>query len=468
MKTLSLPATWTRQQHETGTGTTIHFACTGKGQHSAYAAQIVIDQFAQDRAALSGAQPLAMNNAHHARAHVQAFRQKLAQDMFRLRCSQSVQIQFCLDPIVATTQIAEDLHTDARTLEENFISRLDDGCQRMAQISEAFGQHGKVISPREPGFGFALGHGFAAHGNFHLKPAHATHGLAKCTAICQFVVALRFAQLEASGGQQFLVYLCLQFLARSRMKILVSNDDGYRAEGIVRLNEALGSLASTTIMAPDRNRSGASNSLTLDVPLRVFESEKNVYFVTGGTPTDCVHIAISGYFRHEFDLVCAGINDGANLGDDTLYSGTVAAAIEGRFLGLPTVAFSLCMEPDSGRHFAAAARVAHSLIERLIESPLERGFTLNVNIPDVPFEQIRGMKATRLGGRHRSKPIIPTTDPKGRKLYWIGPSGDGQDAGEGTDFDAVARGYVSVTPLQIDLTRHTALAGISEWLKPLA
>lgn len=251
------------------------------------------------------------------------------------------------------------------------------------------------------------------------------------------------------------------------MQILVSNDDGYRAEGIVRLNEALRPLARTTIVAPDRNRSGASNSLTLDVPLRVFEAEPGVHYVAGGTPTDCVHIAISGYFDFEFDLVCSGINDGANLGDDTLYSGTVAAAIEGRFLGLPTVAFSLCMEPDSQRNFASAARVANTLIGRLLESPLERGFTLNVNIPDVPHGEIRGIKATRLGGRHRSKPIVPISDPKGRRMYWIGPAGEGQDAGEGTDFDAIARGYVSVTPLQIDLTRHAALATVADWLKPL-
>jgi 5'-nucleotidase len=251
------------------------------------------------------------------------------------------------------------------------------------------------------------------------------------------------------------------------MKILVSNDDGYLAEGIVRLNEALQGLATTVVMAPDRNRSGASNSLTLDVPLRVFESAPGVHFVTGGTPTDCVHIAISGYFDYEFDMVCSGINDGANLGDDTLYSGTVAAAIEGRFLGLPTIAFSLCMEPDSGRHFATAARVAASLVGRLQESPLERGFTLNVNVPDVPFDEIKGIKATRLGGRHRSKPIVPVSDPKGRRMYWIGPSGGGQDAGPGTDFDAVASGYVSVTPLQIDLTRHSALPSITQWLKPL-
>jgi 5'-nucleotidase len=252
------------------------------------------------------------------------------------------------------------------------------------------------------------------------------------------------------------------------MRILVSNDDGYLAEGIRKLNGALAGLGQTTIMAPDRNRSGASNSLTLDVPLRIFQSEPGVHYVAGGTPTDCVHIAISGYFDFEFDLVCAGINDGANLGDDTLYSGTVAAAIEGRFLGLPTVAFSLCMEPDSGRHFDSAARVAGALIARLLEAPLERGMTLNVNIPDLPYEQLRGIRATRLGGRHRSKPIVPVEDPKGKRMYWIGPAGAGQDAGEGTDFHAIANDYVSVTPLQIDLTRHGALPLLADWLKPLA
>ena len=251
------------------------------------------------------------------------------------------------------------------------------------------------------------------------------------------------------------------------MHILVSNDDGYRASGILHLNEALKSLARTTVFAPDRNRSGASNSLTLDVPLRVYEAEEGVHYVAGGTPTDCVHIAISGYFDFEFDLVCSGINDGANLGDDTLYSGTVAAAIEGRFLGLPTVAFSLCMEPESGRHFESAARVAQALIARLLEAPLERGMTLNVNIPDLPFDELRGIRATRLGGRHRSKPIVPTQDPKGRTVYWIGPAGDGQDAGEGTDFHAIASGYVSVTPLQTDLTRHASLPGLRDWLRPL-
>ena len=247
------------------------------------------------------------------------------------------------------------------------------------------------------------------------------------------------------------------------MKILVSNDDGYRSEGIRRLHEALRPLAEVTIVAPDRNRSGASNSLTLDVPLRVFESEPNVYYVVG-TPTDCVHLAISGLFDFEHDMVVSGINDGPNLGDDVLYSGTVAAAVEGRFLGLPTVAVSLCTEGESGRYFDTGARVARLIVERLLAKPLERALILNVNVPDVPFERLRGFAATRLGFRHRSEPVMRTHDPRGRPVYWIGPAGASQDAGPGTDFHAIADGWVSVTPLQIDLTRHTALPGIAAWL----
>lgn len=250
------------------------------------------------------------------------------------------------------------------------------------------------------------------------------------------------------------------------MKILVSNDDGFRAEGIRRLKDALTDLAAVTIVAPDRNRSGASNSLTLDVPLRAFEAEPDVYFVVG-TPTDCVHLAISGLFDFEHDMVVSGVNDGANLGDDVLYSGTVAAAIEGRFLGLPTVAVSLCTLPGSGRHFASGAAVAREIVARLLEKPLERNLILNVNVPDLPREQLRGYRATRLGYRHRSEPAIRAQDPRGRPVYWIGPAGPEQDAGPGTDFHAVTEGFVSVTPLQIDLTRHTALAAVGEWLGAL-
>ena len=247
------------------------------------------------------------------------------------------------------------------------------------------------------------------------------------------------------------------------MKILVSNDDGYRAEGILQLKEALAPLADITIVAPDRNRSGASNSLTLEVPLRVYEAEPNVYYVIG-TPTDCVHLAISGLFDFEHDMVVSGVNDGPNLGDDVLYSGTVAAAIEGRFLGLPTLALSLCTEPQSGRHFASGARVARLLVEQLLARPLERALILNVNVPDVPYEQLRGFRATRLGFRNRSEQVQRAHDPRGRTVYWVGPAGPEQDAGPGTDFHAVAQGHVSVTPLQIDLTRHAALPLLATWL----
>ncbi len=252
------------------------------------------------------------------------------------------------------------------------------------------------------------------------------------------------------------------------MKILVSNDDGFRAEGIQHLRGALASLddVTVTVMAPDRNRSGASNSLTLDVPLRVFEAEPGVFYVPG-TPTDCVHLAVSGFFDYEHDLVVSGVNDGPNLGDDVLYSGTVAAAVEGRFLGLPTVAVSLCTSPGSGRHFATGAAVARQLVAQLLRKPLERdrALILNVNVPDVPLEKLRGFRSSRLGYRHRSEPIIPARDPRGRPVYWVGPAGAEQDAGPGTDFDTIAQGFVSVTPLQIDLTRHAALPAVQSWLE---
>jgi len=256
------------------------------------------------------------------------------------------------------------------------------------------------------------------------------------------------------------------------VKILVSNDDGYHAVGIRHLRAAMRELGDVTVVAPDRNRSGASNSLTLEVPLRVFEAEPGVTVVAGGTPTDCVHMAVSGLFDFEHDLVVSGINDGANLGDDVLYSGTVAAAVEGRFLGLPAVAVSLCTRPDGARNFATAARVAQRMVRRLIERPQraqlpERPLILNINVPDLPYEALKGFRSTRLGNRHRSESMIQARDPHGRPVYWVGPAGGGADAGEGTDFHAVAQGYVSVTPLQIDLTRHQALEPLGRWLEDI-
>jgi 5'-nucleotidase len=247
------------------------------------------------------------------------------------------------------------------------------------------------------------------------------------------------------------------------VKILLSNDDGYRAEGLRALAGALAEFGQVTVVAPDRNRSGASNSLTLDVPLRVTQAEEHIYYVTG-TPTDCVHLAISGLFDFEHDMVVSGANDGANLGDDVLYSGTVAAAVEGRFLGLPAIAISLCTEAHSAHRFDTAARVARELVERVLKHPLDPAMILNVNVPDRPYEELRGMRATRLGYRHRSERVVKSHDPKGRTVYWVGPAGPQQDAGPGTDFDAIAEGYVSVTPMQLDLTRHAALADIGSWL----
>jgi 5'-nucleotidase len=248
------------------------------------------------------------------------------------------------------------------------------------------------------------------------------------------------------------------------VKILLANDDGYRAEGLRFLREVLAGVAPLTVVAPDRNRSGASHSLTLEVPLRVQQAEPDVWYVINGTPTDCVHLAITGLFEHEFDMVVSGINDGANLGDDVLYSGTVAAAIEGRFLGLPTIAVSLVVGAPTGPHFATAARVARELVLRVVAKPLHRSMILNVNVPDRPYEELTGFEVTRLGHRHRAENAVRGMDPRGREIYWVGAAGKGQDAGPGTDFHAVAHGRVSVTPLQVDLTRHAALDELRGWL----
>ncbi len=245
------------------------------------------------------------------------------------------------------------------------------------------------------------------------------------------------------------------------MKILLSNDDGYLAPGLRSLAAAIDDLAEVTIVAPDRNRSGASNSLTLDMPLRVHQAEPNVFYVEG-TPTDCVHLAITGLLETEPDMVISGINDGPNLGDDVLYSGTVAAAMEGRFLGLPTLALSLVGRDK--KMFETAAQVAREILKRLIDDPLPADTILNINVPDVPHARLGKKVATRLGHRHRAEPVVRSLDPKGRQIYWVGPPGLEQDAGPGTDFYAIAQGQVSITPLQVDLTRHTDLENLNRWI----
>ncbi|ATG75119.1 5'/3'-nucleotidase SurE [Zobellella denitrificans] len=245
------------------------------------------------------------------------------------------------------------------------------------------------------------------------------------------------------------------------MKILVSNDDGVNALGIRTLSRVLAEFAEVVTVAPDRNRSGASHSLTLEVPLRADQLDDTGFYSVKGTPTDCVHWAVNSLLDPDPDMVVAGINHGANLGDDVLYSGTVAAATEGRHLGLPAVAVSLCGD----RHFDTAAHYASLLVQGLLRAPLSSNQILNVNVPDLPLADIQGIKVTRLGNRHRSEAVLKEFDPRGRPIYWIGPPGAKQDAGEGTDFDAVERGFVSITPLTIDMTAYSQMAALTSWIQ---
>ena len=245
------------------------------------------------------------------------------------------------------------------------------------------------------------------------------------------------------------------------MKILVSNDDGYFAPGITLLAEALGQLGEVTVVAPERDRSGASNSLTLDRPLTVRRAP-NGYFSVNGTPTDCVHIAVTGLLDFLPDIVVSGVNLGANMGDDTIYSGTVAAAAEGYLLGIPSVAVSLTSK--TGEHFQSAIGVAVQIVERFKRRPFAEPVLLNVNVPDVPPESLRGIEVTRLGRRHKAEPVLKLLTPRGETAYWIGPAGGAADAGPGTDFHAVEAQRVSVTPLRMDLTHNAQLTLAKDWM----
>jgi len=252
------------------------------------------------------------------------------------------------------------------------------------------------------------------------------------------------------------------------MELLISNDDGIEAIGIRVLANSMRGLGGVTIVAPDKNRSGASNSLTLDAPIRIKEIDTGVYRVSG-TPTDCVHVALTGLLAEDPDIVVSGINAGANLGDDVIYSGTVAAAMEGRLLGYPAVALSLVLPEHTQDHqYDTAGEAAIRLVKQLQKDPLPADTILNVNVPDCPWSEIRGFEVTRLGHRHRAEPVIKTTDPRGREMYWIGPAGAEQDAGPGTDFDAVRRKYISVTPIHVDLTRYQALDQVAGWVTAIS
>ncbi len=248
------------------------------------------------------------------------------------------------------------------------------------------------------------------------------------------------------------------------MKILVSNDDGVQAQGLFILVEALKSLGEVTVIAPDRNRSGASNSLTLENPLRV-SCLRNGFFSVGGTPTDCVHLAITGMLAEKPDLVVSGINAGGNLGDDVFYSGTVAAAMEGCFLGIPSMAVSLA---NGHLQYETAAQAAREIAISLLKNPLPLQTMLNINVPDITPDKLKGFDITRLGTRHRAERMVEEKDPRGNPIYWVGPPGSEQDAGPGTDFFAINSGRVSITPLQLDLTNYRVFESLSGWVKDLA
>jgi 5'-nucleotidase len=255
--------------------------------------------------------------------------------------------------------------------------------------------------------------------------------------------------------------LQFQYISDDSMRILLSNDDGYFAPGLAMLADTLSALADVVVVAPERDRSGASNSLTLDRPLNLRRAANGFHYVNG-TPTDCVHLAVTGMLDTQPDIVISGINAGANMGDDTIYSGTVAAATEGFLLGIPAIAVSL-----AGRelaHYATAARVVADLVRRFERRTHNHPWLLNVNVPDIPYEELQGIETTRLGKRHKAEPVIRATNPHGETVYWVGAAGKAQDAGPGTDFHAIAQRRVSITPLQIDLTQYSQLDAVSGWL----
>lgn len=245
------------------------------------------------------------------------------------------------------------------------------------------------------------------------------------------------------------------------MKILLSNDDGYLAPGLNILAEHIAKIADITVVAPERNRSGASNSLTLDRPLSVRKAA-NGFFYVNGTPTDCVHLALTGLMDSAPDMVISGINDGANMGDDTIYSGTVAAAMEGYLLGIPS--FAISMSQHNAQHFETAAKIAVELIEHYQKVGFATPTLLNINVPDVPYSDIKGREVTRLGKRHKAEPVISAKTPRNETVYWVGAAGQPNDGGTGTDFYAVAHHFVSISPIHVDLTKHQQLAEIKDWL----
>lgn len=400
-----------------------------------------------------------MNDPDGADADLAAIVQELVHNGAGTLGRESVKIEFGLNSDLAAFEFAHRRMLNAGPAKIEFVAGFD----IRGRGFQAFAQRRRVVRLALPGHRPRTGL-VELHAARAQRPGVGHRGPEQGEIVRLVVIVIRHRCMSRQRGIQYSVTrrLRLRFHSKHLMtNILLSNDDGFRAPGLAALRAALAGLGRVTVVAPDRNRSGASNSLTLDRPLRVRQESEGVFSVDG-TPTDCVHLAITGLLDREPDMVVAGVNAGANLGDDVLYSGTVAAAMEGRFLGLPAMAVSLTGSGE--RHVDAAARVARDLLERLQRDPLPADTILNVNVPDCAFEALAGLEATRLGHRHRAEDAVRDTDPRGRPVYWIGPPGRGADIGPGTDFDAIERRCVSVTPLTVDLTRFAALEQVAGWL----
>lgn len=433
-----------------------------EGQYGLVLDQPLVGLLLEHRLGLPGTPALSMNDPDTAQPALKAGLQEPAEGGARLGYPHAMQVQGLFRRDQAPLQIPEYPVLDARAL------KLEEFGGLHIEVGEFV--RGFLLLPFQRAGRLA--------GPVGLRPVvlvrlHIRHGLAKQAGIVlrRFVVVTHvmdwnpkniFNQGERGSGLSYSYALVFQQPYQLTMRILLSNDDGYMAPGLRALADALESTAQLDVVAPDRDRSGASNSLTLEHPLRARAME-NGFIRVEGTPTDCVHLAITGLLGHEPDMVIAGINSGPNMGDDVIYSGTVAAATEGRFLGYPAIAIS--MASHEPRHYESGARVAVELVERLSGgNPLGDQLILNVNVPDLPWESIAGFMATRLGHRHKAEPVVRERDPRGRPIYWVGAAGPEADAGKGTDFHAVRHGYVSITPIQVDLTRHAAVSPLAEWL----
>jgi 5'-nucleotidase len=458
------------QQHVDRAAAAVDRPCADIGKHVAPTAQPAVEQALEHGAAVGRAVALAVDDAHAAKIALLALGKEPRDCELRLRAVEAVQVEIALDAIVAAAQPAQHavLHTCGPVLQGLAVLK-----KFRIRLVQQFAQHGAVVgfTLQRPRFGPARREGDARR-----RPArpHALHRLPEQLAVVVhryllYKVAPSVAPPLKTSTPKFSGWRAAGLINLHEpdsplMKILLSNDDGCTAPGLLCLRDELRGHHQVTVVAPDRNRSGASNSLTLMHPLRVQRHADGTICVDG-TPTDCVHLALSGLLDEQPDMVVSGINAGANLGDDTLYSGTVAAAMEGRHLGYSAIAVSnVSITP---RHYETAARVALRLIERLQAAPLPGDTILNVNVPDVPLDELRGFEVTRLGNRHRAEEVFESKDPRGRQIWWIGAAGSEADCGPGTDFHAITQHRVAITPLLVDLTRHSALRQLDEWARAL-